>query len=163
MLIIFIINIVKYNFFSKFISLDSSCNQGCSCSRELYEPICGVDGVMYYSPCYAGCKIEISTHDSKIYDQCTCIKPKMMNFDYTSYMKMQNINNTLNKLDNTEYKINTIKINDKFVEYEAINTLCKSDCQYLWLFILLAFVCMLFTFLATMPALSATLRYLVLF
>lgn len=71
---------------------------------------------------------------------------------------MLNANNTMNKLDNMDNKINTIKINDKFVEYEAINTLCKSDCQYLWLFILLTFVCMLFTFLATMPALSATLR-----
>lgn len=25
------------------------------CSPEHYIPLCGSDGTMYYSPCYAGC------------------------------------------------------------------------------------------------------------
>lgn len=37
-------------------NLTVSCNAGCSCVRELYNPVCGADGVMYYSPCHAGCK-----------------------------------------------------------------------------------------------------------
>jgi hypothetical protein len=36
-------------------SLLAECNSGCSCARELYNPVCGGDGVMYYSPCHAGC------------------------------------------------------------------------------------------------------------
>ncbi|CAH2049869.1 unnamed protein product, partial [Iphiclides podalirius] len=42
--------------------------------------------------------------------------------------------------------------------YDAINSVCSSQCPYLWAFVFLAFCVMLFTFLATMPALSATLR-----
>lgn len=35
--------------------LTVDCNAGCNCMRELYNPVCGADGVMYYSPCHAGC------------------------------------------------------------------------------------------------------------
>lgn len=45
------------------------------------------------------------------------------------------------------------------IEYDAINEPCSSSCDLLWLFIVLAFFTMLFTFLVTMPALTATLRY----
>lgn len=31
------------------------CNAACSCVRDQYDPVCGADGVMYYSPCHAGC------------------------------------------------------------------------------------------------------------
>ncbi len=36
-------------------NLTVGCNAGCNCVRELYNPVCGADGVMYYSPCHAGC------------------------------------------------------------------------------------------------------------
>ena len=31
------------------------CSSDCSCHGEWYEPICGDDGLTYFSPCYAGC------------------------------------------------------------------------------------------------------------
>ena len=36
--------------------LESSCNQGCQCSSASMQPVCGVNGITYFSPCYAGCK-----------------------------------------------------------------------------------------------------------
>ncbi|KAG7246315.1 hypothetical protein CRUP_038877, partial [Coryphaenoides rupestris] len=45
-------------------SLIVDCNAGCSCGRELYNPVCGVDGVMYYSPCHAGCSSINQTADA---------------------------------------------------------------------------------------------------
>ena len=40
---------------TKNFRLDSKCNSNCSCSLDVYNPICGADDVLYYSPCYAGC------------------------------------------------------------------------------------------------------------
>lgn len=107
---------------SKNLNLKSECNLNCECNNMIYDPICGSDGIMYYSPCYAGCKNEMNTDSSKIYFNCDCINS-------------QNNSN-----------------------YDAINTMCTSSCTYLPYFVTLCFILMLTTFLATMPALSATLR-----
>lgn len=57
-------------------NLTVGCNAGCSCVRELYNPVCGADGVMYYSPCHAGCSsinhTEHSTGKQVQYKQCSC-------------------------------------------------------------------------------------------
>lgn len=105
--------------------LDSDCNKMCSCSRQNYDPICGIDGVMYYSPCHAGCTKEISMDNSKVYLDCECILAPNRTED---------------------------------PGFDAINTMCNTSCSNLWYFVSLSFFLMLFTFLATMPALSATLR-----
>lgn len=33
----------------------AACNVACGCRPEHYSPVCGSDGLMYYSPCHAGC------------------------------------------------------------------------------------------------------------
>lgn len=106
-------------------SLKNSCNTNCGCISTNYDPVCGVDGQMYYSPCHAGCTKEVSLGDLKVYHDCSCIG---------------RMNETAG------------------VNYDAINTMCDSTCNHLWLFVGLCFFVMFFTFLATMPALSATLR-----
>lgn len=103
--------------------LTNACNTDCSCSIMKYEPICGADGMMYYSPCHAGCEIEINLETSKVFKNCSCIENPR-----------------------------------KGSSYDAVNTMCSSQCGYLWLFIVICFSILFCTFLATMPALSATLR-----
>ncbi|KPJ00330.1 Solute carrier organic anion transporter family member 4A1 [Papilio xuthus] len=118
---------VPYN--SPSISGDSvllaQCNSVCGCEDAPYAPVCGRDGLVYYSPCHAGCRTVRREGAAQFYTDCSC-------------------------LNSTE--------GNSSLPYEAINSACSSACPYLWVFVFLAFCVMLFTFLATMPALSATLR-----
>lgn len=106
--------------------LESTCNQNCGCSR-FYNPVCGINNVLYYNPCYAGCKYEQTSGSLKTYLDCSCI--------------------TVNR-----------SFGQELPEYDAINTMCDNTCSNVYLFTGLCFLLMLFTFLATMPALAATLR-----
>ncbi|CAI6359620.1 unnamed protein product [Macrosiphum euphorbiae] len=35
---------------------ESPCSDQCVCDEELFSPICGVDGITYFSACHAGCR-----------------------------------------------------------------------------------------------------------
>lgn len=119
-------NTIRPTEFTGKYHLESECNSMCKCSRSNYDPVCGIDGIMYYSPCHAGCFKELSMDNSKVYLDCECI---------SSPNKKQDRG------------------------YDAINTMCDTSCNSLWFFVSLCFFVMFFTFLSTMPALSATLRY----
>ncbi|CAK8679887.1 solute carrier organic anion transporter family member 4A1-like [Clavelina lepadiformis] len=51
----------------------SSCNAGCRCDTDAYDPICGKDGITYYSPCFAGCTSHTNAHGTEVYSNCSCI------------------------------------------------------------------------------------------
>lgn len=48
------------------LTLENQCNKKCACSKSDYEPICGADGVLYYSPCFAGCTVEKRSDKIKV-------------------------------------------------------------------------------------------------
>jgi len=35
---------------------ESPCSDQCVCDEELFSPICGADGITYFSACHAGCR-----------------------------------------------------------------------------------------------------------
>ena len=34
------------------------CNVDCNCTTASYDPVCGHDGVEYFTPCHGGCQVE---------------------------------------------------------------------------------------------------------
>ncbi|KAF8778400.1 Solute carrier organic anion transporter like protein [Argiope bruennichi] len=112
---------------SKFL-LD--CNADCLCSDNNYDPVCGVDNVIYYSPCFAGCQKVFLENDKKSYGACSCIEQSFSNLTIPAPSNM----------------------------VEATREKCNNNCSHGPLFLAVIFFCMFFTFLVSMPSLSATLR-----
>lgn len=50
----------------RYFNLNSDCNSKCDCNEYKFDPVCGEDNVMYFSPCYAGCTEEYTIGDSKV-------------------------------------------------------------------------------------------------
>lgn len=119
----------------------SDCNSNCLCTKFKYNPVCGFDNVMYYSPCHAGCQQSYSLDGIKVYTNCVCLQ-----------------NATIN--GNFPWKNRTIQaknVNQEF-QIEAVREKCSSECNLLPYFLSVMFFCMFFTFLVSMPSLTGTLR-----
>ncbi|XP_071955520.1 solute carrier organic anion transporter family member 4A1-like [Antedon mediterranea] len=54
------------------VNLDYPCNYNCSCSSQ-FNPVCGTDNIMYFTPCHAGCSQSEEVDGDKLYSDCTCI------------------------------------------------------------------------------------------
>lgn len=52
------------------VNLTAACNFGCECHMNDVEPVCGNNGLTYFSPCYAGCTAFSSRSN---YTNCACI------------------------------------------------------------------------------------------
>lgn len=53
------------------INLTASCNFGCECDMNDVQPVCGANGLTYFSPCHAGCTSLGANSDN--YTNCACV------------------------------------------------------------------------------------------
>ncbi|XP_031998068.1 solute carrier organic anion transporter family member 4A1 isoform X6 [Hylobates moloch] len=107
------------------LNLTASCNAACGCQPEHYSPVCGSDGLMYFSLCHAGCPAATETNvdGQKVYRDCSCVPQNLSSgFGHATAGK------------------------------------CTSTCQRKPLLLVFIFVVIFFTFLSSIPALTATLR-----
>nr|XP_055228334.1 solute carrier organic anion transporter family member 4A1 isoform X3 [Gorilla gorilla gorilla] len=107
------------------LNLTAPCNAACSCQPEHYSPVCGSDGLMYFSLCHAGCPAATETNvdGQKVYRDCSCVPQNLSSgFGHATAGK------------------------------------CTSTCQRKPLLLVFIFVVIFFTFLSSIPALTATLR-----
>ncbi|XP_036615082.1 solute carrier organic anion transporter family member 1B1-like [Trichosurus vulpecula] len=52
----------------------SFCNSDCNCDTNIWDPICGDDGLTYMSPCLAGCKSSEGHGTDLVFHNCSCIE-----------------------------------------------------------------------------------------
>lgn len=137
------------------LDLKAACNAIYCCQPRHYSPLCGSDGTMYYSPCYAGCpagavtgpggqKVSVATPTSPaltglgkrlpLCDQHCCWAPQVY----------RGCSCILEKASSGWGNATAGK--------------CASTCQSKPLLLVLVFVVIIFTFLSSIPALTATLR-----
>nr|XP_021409245.1 solute carrier organic anion transporter family member 4A1 [Lonchura striata domestica] len=107
------------------LNLTAACNAQCGCLQDTYSPVCGTDGIMYYSPCHAGCRSVSANlrNGKKVYQECSCVDKGLLSGSG-----------------------------------KAEAGKCTSSCAKKPLLLCFMFVVILFTFLSSIPALTATLR-----
>lgn len=58
------------------INLTASCNFGCACDMNDVQPVCGANGLTYFSPCHAGCTSSPGAKSDN-YTNCACVLNNM--------------------------------------------------------------------------------------
>lgn len=119
----------SYNRTGELGNLTAPCNANCHCLRSYYYPLCGGDGVQYFSPCYAGCTNSVSKRHPKVYYNCSCI----------------------------ERKIEITPTPSGFA-FEAKAGKCPTRCANLPIFLVIFFATIVFTFMAGTPITVSILR-----
>ncbi|XP_041479869.1 solute carrier organic anion transporter family member 4A1-like isoform X3 [Lytechinus variegatus] len=109
-------------------NLTAGCNADCHCGND-FQPVCGEDNIMYYSACHAGCMNTVEDTEESEEKYHEC------------HCVMSN-NVTSNPL----------------AQGGAMSGRCTSDCPLRAPFFALLFLMITFTFLATVPMITATLR-----
>ncbi|XP_046377706.2 solute carrier organic anion transporter family member 4A1-like isoform X2 [Haliotis rufescens] len=133
-------------------SLKGPCNSACHCSELNYEPVCGADNVIYFSPCHAGCSLQYDWTDGpmgpmKMYKKCSCVE---------SSLHLMNISTLSDNVTAGAYT--TTSSTNNITVPGALAGICPSDCNLLYVVAPLLFLGMLLTFTVVSPSQTATLR-----
>ncbi|KAM4035185.1 solute carrier organic anion transporter family member 1A4-like isoform 2-T2 [Anomaloglossus baeobatrachus] len=55
-------------------NVTSGCNMNCGCTSDVWDPVCGDDGVGYVSACLAGCSSSSGTGPDMVFQDCSCVR-----------------------------------------------------------------------------------------
>ncbi|XP_021348100.1 solute carrier organic anion transporter family member 4A1-like isoform X2 [Mizuhopecten yessoensis] len=121
----------NYKYESSLTGLSADCNRDCHCTTAGYEPVCDGNHTVYFTPCHAGCTAVRVNGDVKEYLNCSCISGGVSTYTLSSSSELRS---------------------------DAIGCSHMDQCPWFYVFCVLLFLNMLFTFM-TMPAsTTATFR-----
>ncbi|XP_067681999.1 solute carrier organic anion transporter family member 4A1-like [Haliotis asinina] len=52
----------------------AECQRSCQCLGQPFDPVCGADDIVYYSPCHAGCGDMMFNGSDRSFTNCSCIQ-----------------------------------------------------------------------------------------
>ncbi|XP_072118646.1 solute carrier organic anion transporter family member 2B1 isoform X1 [Mobula birostris] len=61
------------------LDIRMSCNQGCSCRDQVYNPVCAGNDIEFISPCHAGCQNVVLDGQRSVsaYSNCSCVPDQL--------------------------------------------------------------------------------------
>ncbi|KAJ6630890.1 Solute carrier organic anion transporter family member 5A1 [Pseudolycoriella hygida] len=125
------------------VNLTAACNFGCECHMTDVEPVCGNNGLTYFSPCHAGCTAFSSTSN---YTNCACVHA--------------NITNVYNGVGGSQAQASVAR--EDFAEVTVVPVAragpCTTPCRTIYPFLILLFFMTFIVASTQMPLLMIVLR-----
>ncbi|EDV28793.1 uncharacterized protein TRIADDRAFT_11246, partial [Trichoplax adhaerens] len=111
-------------------NLTGQCNGNCGCPQNQFDPICGINGITYFSPCHAGCQAinNSATLERQVFSNCTCIPSQ------------------------------TTANSSGTIQRTARRGVCAQTCNNMIPFLAVLFIQMLCTYVKSVPATQVVLR-----
>ncbi|XP_022101247.1 solute carrier organic anion transporter family member 2A1-like [Acanthaster planci] len=113
----------------------SCSSRQCVCDDTVIDPVCGVDGLTYLSPCLAGCSR--MDRENKTFSDCACIQRVGGNFDIGS---------------------TNISSDDEPEGWEAKVSACPAVCTMMIAYIVASSMSLFFMFMGQNPSMIINLR-----
>lgn len=123
------------------VNLTAACNFGCECRMTDVEPVCGNNGLTYFSPCHAGCTAFSSRSN---YTNCACIHGNFSLFTSGS--------------NGPSAAATTAEFAEVTVVPVATAGPCNSPCRTIFPFLILLFFMTFIVAVTQMPLLMIVLR-----
>lgn len=127
------------------MNLTAACNFGCECHMSDVEPVCGNNGLTYFSPCHAGCTFSSGEN----YKNCACVQS---NQPSSTYKGAGGSEAQASIANNNNY-------GDVTVVPVASAGPCISPCSTIYPFLILLFFMTFIVASTQMPLLMIVLRY----
>ncbi|XP_067621628.1 solute carrier organic anion transporter family member 3A1 isoform X2 [Eurosta solidaginis] len=126
------------------VNLTAACNFGCECLTSDVEPVCGNNGLTYFSPCHAGCTAFSSTSN---YTNCACVHSNISSSIYMGAGGSQ---------------AQALNANEDFAEVTVVPVAtagpCATPCRTIYPFLILLFFMTFIVASTQMPLLMIVLR-----
>ncbi|XP_055541090.1 solute carrier organic anion transporter family member 5A1 [Wyeomyia smithii] len=125
------------------VNLTAACNFGCECHMFDVEPVCGNNGLTYFSPCHAGCTAFSSSSN---YTNCACVQTNVTRV-YTGAEGAQ---------------AQALNAHENFAEVTVVPVatagVCNKPCRTIYPFLILLFFMTFVVASTQMPLLMIVLR-----
>ncbi|KAH8412396.1 hypothetical protein KR009_001801 [Drosophila setifemur] len=126
------------------VNLTAACNFGCECLTSEVEPVCGNNGLTYFSPCHAGCTAFSSSSN---YTNCACVHANISSSIYRGAGGSQ---------------AQALSANEEFAEVTVVPVAtagpCATPCRTIYPFLILLFFMTFVVASTQMPLLMIVLR-----